>query len=338
MSRKPPFTGTGLNSAVGGLLSDAANLSGSTSTIQGGFDGRSQPTANGSGPRASQIKPLASGVSGRQIMKWLVPEQPLISMYINPKNVTYNYSKDISETRVKGGYSLQYWGEKLTTLTITGTTGTSGIEGINVLYDIYRNEQVMFDPYALTLAAERDKKEQSTFDNLLFGSDGILGLGSGTLSDIANVTTGIMNGGRSTNIVNSASKPTLASLAFTVELYWSGEIYRGYFTKFTVTESAESLGMFTYDIGFTVTQKRGYRTNFMPWHKNPTLGPSDWDNRSNLSYGNLTSNPGPIPNQKIPNIFDDIQSGFGKIGNNIEDFFDGDNENGSGILAPFFLP
>jgi hypothetical protein len=335
MSLRPPFTGTGLNSAAAGLISSATNLSGFGSTILGGFSGNQPPTANGNGPRANQIPPLKGANTTRQIMKWLVPEQPIISMYVNPKNVRYDNTKDIRSTRVKGGYALQYFGESLSKLTISGTTGTSGIEGINVLNDIYRNEQLMFDPYALTLAAQRDRMEQSSFDQLLFGQDGPLGLNGGTLGDIASITTSIMNGGRSTNIVNSRTKPTLASLAFTVELYWSGEVYRGYFENFNVTEDAGNLGLFDYTMSFVVTQKRGYRRNFMPWHKNPNLGPSNWeDGGRRLSYGYLMDSPSGVPNQNKPYIYDDVESGSGKIVNNLN----GRIGEGNGSLSSFWLP
>ena len=58
--------------------------------------------------------------------------------------------------------------------------------------------------------------------------------------------------------------PTLASLAFGVEMYWGGEVFRGYFTHFSVTESADKLGLFDYDMGFVVTQRRGLRLKLSP--------------------------------------------------------------------------
>jgi hypothetical protein len=65
-------------------------------------------------------------------------------------------------------------------------------------------------------------------------------------------------------------------LALGIEMYYSGWVFRGYFESMSVTESAERIGMFDYDIAFTVTQRRGYRTNFMPWHQSAIDGPSDW--------------------------------------------------------------
>lgn len=340
MSRLPPFSGTGdnaasraLGSASSSLLSSASALTGAASAL----NGKLPPSPNGNGSREQQIPPNRDAYTTRQVMRWLVPEQPIIAMYINPQQVQYNYKKVITPTRVKGGYSLQYWGEDLTTLNISGTTGTSGIEGINVLYDIYRNEQLMFDPYALMLQAERDKAEQSSFDDLLFGQGGPLGLNSGLLGDIASVSTGLMNNAISTNVVNSRNKPTLASLAFTVELYWSGEVYRGYFEDFNVTEKADNLGFFDYTINFKVTQKRGFRTNFLAWHKHPSFGQSNSGRGGPPhSYAYLSEGPqGPIPNQDTTNLFADVAEGAGKILNNIGDTL---KDGGSGILNAFFLP
>lgn len=228
-----------------------------------GYEVNTAPTANGFGSRQGKISPGRPGSTRRHLMRWLVPEQPIIEMYINPQNFSSNYKKHITKVRTKGGYTLQYWGEELTTLQIGGTTGTSGIEGINVLHDIYRNEQMMFDPYALLLQAERDRAE----DDNIFDS-----LTNSLAGEIRNVVESASVGG----VPNvSRTKPTLASLAFTVELYWSGEVYRGFFESFNIKERADNLGLFEYDIAFTVTQKRGFRQNFLGWHRSATNGPSN---------------------------------------------------------------
>lgn len=229
------------------------------------------PTISGLGPRQPAISSFGSKQT-RQMMRWLVPEQPMIEMYINPQSFKTNYKKIITKTRTKGGFTLQYWGEDLTSINISGTTGTSGIEGINVLYDVYRNEQLMFDPYALFLQAERDlEEEDDIFEDLT-------GLGGTLFGQIGNVIKGAAAAG----VPNATrAKPTLASLAFTVELYWSGEVYRGFFESFSVDEKADNLGLFNYDMVFTVTQKRGYRKNFLGWHRSAVSGPSN----SNPEFG-----------------------------------------------------
>lgn len=81
----------------------------------------------------------------RTLIVWEVPTQPtpfFIEMYINPNNITIQERKLITEQRTKGGYVIQYWGEELTQVSLSGTTGSGSIEAMNVLKDIYRNEQL----------------------------------------------------------------------------------------------------------------------------------------------------------------------------------------------------
>lgn len=250
----------------------AQSLLNPTSTQAEAFAAALPPSVSGWGTRQSRVPDQRVGVNHRNIMHWLVPEGPIVQMYINPQNVSYNYRKAIQPTRTKGGFTLQYWGEELTTLRLTGTTGSSGIEGINVLYDIYRNEQLALDPYALYLSAAQDAA-------LIDG--GSVGAAIGNVlggSDIGNTIGGIVGGvlqGASESSTTTRPAPSLASLAFTVELYWSGEVYRGYFTDFSVEESVSHLGTFEYSINFTVTQKRGFRVNYLPWHRSAVSGPSN---------------------------------------------------------------
>ena len=248
------------------------NFSGSFNSGQS-FTASQGPSQSGFGTRQSQVPNNRAATNTRKLMRWLVPEMPIVEMYVNPQSVVYDYSKQITETRTKGGYVLQYWGENITSLSLTGTTGSSGVEGINVLHDVYRNEQLMFDPYALALQGERDSQQQSDASFDIFGQ----GLSSNSsIGAISNLLTGKQNPSAGVR-----SRPTLASMAFTVELYWSGEVYRGYFKNFKVTESANNLGMFEYSIEFRVTQKRGFRQNFLAWHRSATSGPSN----SNPQFG-----------------------------------------------------
>lgn len=238
------------------------------------------PSASGRGTRQSRIINNRPSVNTRHIMHWFVPEQPIVQMYINPQNVTYSYKKNISSQRTKGGFAIQYWGEELTVLSLQGTTGTSGIEGINVLLDVYRNEQLSLDPYALFIAAA---KEQTGAAGLGSAVGGLLGGDTG--SDIGGAIGGLLGGGGSGSAPTQPT-PSLAQFAVSVELYWSGEIYRGFFQSFNVTESVSNLGMFEYTIEFLVTQKRGFRQNFLPWHRAATTGPS-------AGPGDLSSMGGP---------------------------------------------
>jgi hypothetical protein len=198
----------------------------------------------------------------RRMLKWLVPERGTVEMYINPQSIRIEQSKLIRPERTKGGWTIQYWGEELIQITINGHTGSSGIEGINILDSVYRSEQIAFD----IIAIEELSKYQETDDDFL----NMLLPQVGTFMD---VLSGLQDGPK--NTVLAIPKPTLGYYATTVEMYWQGEVYRGFFTKLSVSESVDPLGIFPYDISFTATQKRGIRRNYLPWQHTPTAGPSD---------------------------------------------------------------
>ena len=193
-----------------------------------------------------------NGVSRRaeQVMTWQLPSGQAIQMYLNPQNFVVSDSKQIAETRTKGGFVIQYWGENLSQLSISGTTGSSGVKGINVLRDIYRSENRAFDLIA---------KQQ--------------------LQDIDYVRTSVEAPGTLAGQLKDASKrirernfllrPSLASLAASVVLFYQGIQYRGFFKDFSVTEGVQDLGLFNYQMSFVATDVRGQRKNFMPWHKEP---------------------------------------------------------------------
>jgi len=197
----------------------------------------------------------------RRMMKFLVPERGVVELYVNPQNIQINKSKEIATQRTKGGFVLQYWGENLTKINISGTTGTSGIEGINVLDDVYRGEQIAFDIIALEEATKLKEEEES----LLTYIPGL----SEVVDFVDNLET--------PKTLLEIPIPTLGYYASTIELYWMGEVYRGFFNDFSITESAGNLGMFNYTMNFTATQRRGFRRNYLPWHKTPSAGPSNHD-------------------------------------------------------------
>jgi len=161
----------------------------------------------------------------RQLIMWEVPHlgsDHFIQMYVNPQNIAINSVKDISEVRTKGGYFLQYWGEKLDEIQINGNTGSSGIEGINALRDVYRSEQL-------------------TLFNII----------------------------KNVNINGIKRRQSLAQLAASVVMHYAGVQYFGYFKNLSVTESAEQTGIYTYQIGYTVTKTIGLRKNWAGWHRVP---------------------------------------------------------------------
>lgn len=274
-----------------GLLNAANGLGGLAGAVAGGIDSISQaisganygpqdfqkdgfivppiPNADGNGLPASKVPSQRLGSATRNMAHWFVPEVGIINMYVNPQQISYNHKKLITPERTKGGYVIQYWGEELTTLQLRGNTGSSGVEGLNVLYEIYRAEQFMFDSIALTMAAD------SSVTGLSDLIDGAIGSIGGIGGAISNVTSGILGIDPASQSILPRNNPSLATMALGMELYYSGWVFRGFFTSMNYTESAERLGLWEYDIGFTVTQRRGYRTNSFPWQRSAIDGPSD---------------------------------------------------------------
>jgi hypothetical protein len=232
----------------------------------------------------------------RNIITWYVPQFGTVRMFVNPSAITYNYKKLISKDRTKGGYTLQYWGEELTTLNISGTTGSSGIEGINALYEVYRAEQYAFDATALMLAG--NNASTSIANNIVNGAGAALGnqvnqlFGGAPNSPTAaaggaGILGGILGLNSPSNSLSPQNIPSLAQLAFGVEMYYGGLIFRGYFENMTVNERAENF-LLEYQMNFTVTQRRGYRVNYFPWTHGAKDGPSRYDSPLSFS-GNVQS-------------------------------------------------
>lgn len=234
------------------------------------------PSASGDGLPSSRVKAQRPHKQKRHIIHWFVPEVGAINMYVNPQRIDYGYKKVINTERTKGGYIMQYWGEELPTLSISGTTGSSGFEGINVLYEIYRSEQINFDPIGLTIASDSTVSGLGEFFGNAIGGGGLLGA----------ATNGLLGGNPLTNSILPRNPPTLASLAFSVEMYYQGMVYRGYFQSMNIKESVERMGMMDYDMQFIVTQQRGYRVNNFDFQRSANHGPSDnSEGGIPLSYG-----------------------------------------------------
>ena len=85
----------------------------------------------------------------RETIKFLIPtsllslntsgmaDREIVPLYINPTSIQTNYTKNISETQTIGGFIIQYWGDRITTMSINGTTGSGGIDAINILYQVH---------------------------------------------------------------------------------------------------------------------------------------------------------------------------------------------------------
>lgn len=197
---------------------------------------------------------LLTGITNRdkQIMTWMLPNGTTVQMYINPENLVIAESKQIQSTRTKGGFVVQYWGENLTKLTLNGTTGSAGVKGINVLRDIYHAENKVFEIVAGTQTNDLlDAVSSGAFNSVDIGQ-----------SLVPWVSQQLRNN-------NFILRPSLASLALGIVLFYQGIEYKGFFNSLTVTENVTRLGLFEYNMDFTVTEIRGKRSNFMAWHKDP---------------------------------------------------------------------
>jgi len=245
--------------------------------VQYSSDGFSLPAtynADGNGLPYSKVQDNRDAGFKRNIIHWFIPEFGVIKMYVNPQNITYSDKKIIKNTRTKGGYTLQYWGEELTTLSIEGNTGSSGIEGINVLYEIYRAEQLAFDSMGLQFDANNFSSTTNAVNDIatsIFGDNSFLAAG----------VTDVLGADSPNNSLTAKNIPSLAQLAFTVEMYYDGVAYRGYFEDFSFQEKASDF-LLSYNIHFKVTQKRGYRTNYFPFHRSPK-GPSEYTSPNSFS-------------------------------------------------------
>lgn len=261
-------------------------------------------SADGNGLPYSKIGTNKTAQIKRNIITWFVPQFGIVRMYVNPSAISYNHKKLINKDRTKGGYTLQYWGEDLTTINISGTTGSSGIEGINMLYEVYRAEQYAFDSVGLTLAANNVNNDLS--HNLINGVGSLFG-GSfgapvaGGVSPASALLGGILGVDSPNNNLSAKNIPSLAQLAFGVEMYYNGWVYRGFFDSMTVNERADNF-LLEYQMVFMATQRRGYRLNYFPWARSAKDGPSQYETANSYSSGVIAGPPANF-NQTPPEAF-----------------------------------
>jgi hypothetical protein len=261
----------GITGILNGINAVQSAINGNSAVGTGNFQNNgflipASFTASSSGLPSSQVPFQRPGQLRRNIITWFVPSFGTISMFVNPNQIVRHHRKLIQQDRTKGGYTLQYWGEDLDVLNISGTTGSSGIEGINVLYEIYRAEQYAFDATSLVLAGQNAGNDLS---NSLSGVGGAIGGGVGAA--VGGVLGGLAGLDGASSNLTSQNIPSLAQNAFSVEMYYGGAVYRGFFNEMTVTESADNF-MIQYSMVFVSTQTRGYRLNQWGWQKSANTG------------------------------------------------------------------
>lgn len=229
----------------------------------------------------------------RRIMWFLLPrdldavrsdssnDRDHIPVYINPQSIDIKENKLINHTLTKGGYMVQYWGEELPIISVNGTTGSGGIEAVNILRDIYRYEQLAMKNVLLQRAEQfaasssealADTSSVTTLSGLVSATDGFFQDAASSLADGFNSAvegfTNAYNGVTENKKVKLP--PSTAAFAVSMDIFFQGVKYRGFFKDFSVQESAERPGLFDYSFTFMVTRKTGTRLNFMPWHRKPT--------------------------------------------------------------------
>ena len=254
------------------------------SFLSDGFQIPATFEASGNGLPYNNVPSSKPGQLRRNIITWFVPQFGTVSMYVNPESIIYEHSKQIGKDRTKGGFTLQYWGENLTSIKINGTTGSSGIEGINALYELYRAEQYAFDTTGLNLAA--NNSNNSITQSLLGGASSLFGASSGAPTSLSGMLGSVLGLSSPTSNLSPQNIPSLAQLAFTVEMYYGGWVYRGFFENMTITETSNDF-LIKYSINFTATQRRGYRTNYFPFTRAANAGSSQYTTPNALS-GHVT--------------------------------------------------
>jgi hypothetical protein len=99
---------------------------------------------------------------------------------------------------------------------------------------------------------------------------------------------GVLGLGSPTTAISPNNIPSLAQFAFTVEMYYSGWVFRGFFENMTINESANSFAV-EYQMVFQSTQRRGYRLNQWGFQNSANNGASQY--ATPPSYSGTVSPP-----------------------------------------------
>jgi hypothetical protein len=205
-----------------------------------------------------------------------------VPIYLNPQSMDIKESKLVNHSLTKGGYMVQYWGEELPVMSVSGTTGSGGIEAIDILRNVYRYEQIAMKRILLQRAQEfaqsasdslEDRGGATTVSGLISAADGLFsGIASNVKSGYESAVEGFTNAYNGVSEDNKKVKliPSLAAFAVSIDIFFQGSKYRGFFKDFNVQEKGDQPGLFDYSFTFMVTRKTGSRSNFMPWHRSPT--------------------------------------------------------------------
>ena len=112
-------------------------------TPSNGFSLPNTYEADGNGLPYSKVPEENTARIRRNIITWFVPQFGIVSMYINPQNIQYSHKKLITQEKTKGGYTLQYWGEELDTITANNSTGGFVVEDLGIT-NLYKSQSRSF--------------------------------------------------------------------------------------------------------------------------------------------------------------------------------------------------
>lgn len=209
----------------------------------------------------------------RRRILWEVPNKGyFVEMYLNPQNIDIKSQKIITQIRTKGGYMIQHWGEELDEITFQGHTGANGIEGIDVLRDVYRAENKKNESIYKTVQdifRTKDRQEFQTVGEITNAIGHVLGSENQTFGGLVKGQDLIGSGKVNLEAFLKGREyvKSLAQRAAGVTCHYQGISYKGYFRSFSVNETTQRQGIFSYTMIFRVTETIGKRSSWMPWSK-----------------------------------------------------------------------
>lgn len=188
-------------------------------TLRSAFRGHNEDTT-GSGKR-----PVVFDILGPDWETSLLPPDLWLVMHVNPSSMSVSYNKEITRIQTKGGFVEQHWGDSARELTFEAATGA--------FMRLYTGLSNVTTPSYLDggNADQGTRRETISYDKYL----DMLALfkNNGSIYDARG------------NVV----------LQGQIKVTFDGGVYYGWFSSFSVTESADKPYQFTLSAQFTVERE-----------------------------------------------------------------------------------
>ena len=168
------------------------------------------------------IKPVVFDILGPDQETSLLPDYMKMVLHVNPSSMAVNYTKVIERIQTKGGFVEQHWGEGLDTLEFNMATG-----GFMRLYSGLSN----ITGGTGSIDTEGTRRESIAYDKYL----DLLAL-SHNNGSIYDVTGKIVFQGA-------------------IKVTFDGGVYLGFFSDFSVDETADKPYQFTLTSSFTISRE-----------------------------------------------------------------------------------